>query len=659
MPSLLRQPFDGSTLGRLGARKELHRRMVAGGIDPTGDQKRRLDAWAKVSVAGGPTLAMNMEGYEGRYLTGVDNKPIPSLLKVSITRVTGYAPKINLTVEVEVDFEVYSHSQFEYYARHYLRRHPDKAPVTIQFGNVQSFDGRGRVSHTLTGARIIAGTYSTSDLNVYQCKFKAIAPATAIKDLDMFSHRPLEFVFPGQKFIYGNLSTKREGVGNIIKKIIYDLQEGGDKRTSNFPDGHEPVSPDFGIVGKIYHPFKGSPIGGSGVGGFVRRLFNDESSGEETDAIEYVSLEYMVKLINKVIVDYAKEKSAQQIPFEIKFSDSPYSFLPTTYLGHFRSGNPIGVLFLGLGDSGNYEIGGKGKNFQIGGGSFNSCVQGRKMDHRKILLSRRLVIAPLIEAIQKFEEDRKKGRDSIQLTEISDQTLSLESFFNTMFQAISRASGHFVSLSFSVPKDIYGADGATKMAQMEIIDSQYVENPANQVYEFDPLNGDGNTLQLNIVGKLPSDLVALSLVHSVGMGSKTSAIHSEDQSDPTDVMGELILKLTSLEEDFGVFAKMADDQFDSASVQEACSAYVELNKIIPLTDGSGAGGFTEYFDIEIQATMEGVFPIITGNLFTASNLPSFAKLGNKIAFVALDIEDVISSPNEWNTNVRCRMTPYL
>ena len=80
MPSLLRQPFDDSVKSRLEARKGLHDRMVDGQIDPTGDQKRRLSAYAKVSVAGAPELIMNMEGYEGRYLKR-DNKPRASLTR--------------------------------------------------------------------------------------------------------------------------------------------------------------------------------------------------------------------------------------------------------------------------------------------------------------------------------------------------------------------------------------------------------------------------------------------------------------------------------------------------------------------------------------------------------------------------------------------------
>ena len=165
---LLRQRLDGSVKNRLEARKNTHLRMRAGGSDPTGDQKRRLPAWARISIPGSsaPPIEANLQGYEGRYRANIDNRPRDASLKsLSIKRVTGKVESFNLTLEIDVEFEVFNFDDFQVFASSYLRREPDRKPLKIEWGNGSTFGGRGQVSHSIEGAMVIAGGYSNTELN--------------------------------------------------------------------------------------------------------------------------------------------------------------------------------------------------------------------------------------------------------------------------------------------------------------------------------------------------------------------------------------------------------------------------------------------------------------------------------------------------------------
>src|SRR5210317_705299 len=176
---LLRQPLDGGVKSRLETRKAIHNKMRSGGSDTTGDQKRRLPAWARISIPGSsaPPIEANLDGYYGRYRSGDDNRPQYANLKsLSIKRVTGKGETFNLTLEIDVEFEVFNYDDFKVYANAYLRREPDRKPLKIEWGNGSTLGGRGATSHSIEGAMVVAGGYSNTELNTYVCKFNAIGP---------------------------------------------------------------------------------------------------------------------------------------------------------------------------------------------------------------------------------------------------------------------------------------------------------------------------------------------------------------------------------------------------------------------------------------------------------------------------------------------------
>jgi hypothetical protein len=675
---LLRQPLDGSVRSRLEARKQTHLRMRGGGSDPTGDQKRRLPAWARITIPGtdAPPIEANLQGYEGRYRAGSDNRPRDASLKsLSIQRVTGKAETFNLTLEINVEFEVFNFDDFEVFASAYLRRSPERKPIKIEWGNGSTFGGRGQVSHSIEGALLISGGYSNTELNTYVCRFNAIGPAQAVSNLDVLSC-DLMHLFKNQRFIYGEgaVFSATERVSNLINKIVYDLQQGGKTRTDDVDQGTEPISPGMNNgkpVGKIYKKFQEGGI--FNIKNAFDNMTNrsEEKTGVGSDMHEYISLEYIVDLINKTIVKVTNTKCNDKLSYEIVFDEKPYSYVPTKKLGNkFRSADPVSVLFLDGSNSGNYKNNWiSGKNFEIGGSYFSDCVNvsDQTINHKKILISRKIVATYLSDKLEKVNESREDSkrvkRDRID--RINDVTLSIAEFFQFIFARISRSSGNYVNLAFVFPDITKNKN--EEMHKIIITDVFGVSEPKPEYFELDPFTGDGNCLSLVVEGKTPSDMVDLAIIAGVGEGSGTAARLSEEQDYQQSVQDEyntIVKKLTSTDEDFGVFAQMAKKDFSEDTIGDACSTLAEFKKIdnalcVVLDDMPKPFTFTEYFALEMKVEMEGVFPIIAGNVFTSTNLPKFAKPSNGMAFVALDIEDKIEAPGVWTTYISTRAVPYL
>lgn len=668
------QDFDPEVLGRFQARKALHIRMRNGGIDLTGNQKRRLPAWARISMQGAPDIVMTKDGYDGRYRANIDNKPSKaSLTSVSLQRVTGQAPKLNLVLEINIEFEVYTYDAFETYAEHYLRRNPDRNALTIEWGNGESFDGRGSVYHKIEGAAVVSGGYTNTDLNTYNCKIFAIGPAQALVDIDVLSC-DVTYIFKGQKFYYGmDLLGSREPVTSLVTKMMYDLQKGGETRTENFEDGEEPTSKGMNggkPVGKVYEKFEGS-----GISRLFENLTNrsEEKSGIGSDAHEFVSLEYIVDLINKTILKTVNDKCGNKYQFEIDFqpNDLYYSFVPTSELGgNFRSADPTTVLFLGGNNSGLYKNNaGDGKDFKVGGTYFNDCITGNKANHKKILIARHTIASQLFETSQKINDAKEKEQKDTKTgsNRLSDINYALQDFFDFIFKRILTASGGYINLSLRGEDYTKERSNSSQPFKLIIYDA-LVARAKPTYFEFDPIKGDGTSFSVVVDGKLPENkTLQIALLPGTGEGSGTSGLLSQDQEaivELTKKVAELKEKLTSTDEEKGVYARMAKKNFSEDTVNDAISSLSEYKKdfnalkILTKTPTSGYS-FTEYFDLELKVETEGIFPVIAGNVVTSTNLPKFARPENSIGFAVMNVEDKIEAPGVWTTSISARATPYL
>jgi len=283
------------------------------------------------------------------------------------------------------------------------------------------------------------------------------------------------------------------------------------------------------------------------------------------------------------------------------------------------------------------------------------------------LISRKLVVTKLSEKLEEVDDTKKstKRANNDSMDRVNDVTYSLQEFFNFIFGRISRASGNYVNLSFRFPDITKNKN--KEMQKIIIGDALSTKSPIPEFFEFDPFKGDGNCLNLTVEGKLPTDLVGLALIQGIGEGSGTAGKISEEKDYLIGVIEEystILNKLTSTDPEDGVFAAMADKDFSEDTIADACSTLAEFKKILNslyiLRESMPKPySFTEYFDLEMKVDMEGIYPIIAGNVFTSTNLPPFAKPSNGIGFVVMDVEDKIDATGVWTTTISTRASPYL
>jgi len=638
-----------------------------------GAHARRLSAWCKITGRGkksGPqTLAMSTAGFETRY-SSKGRVPFPSLTSVTINRVTTTAERINLTVEILVEYETYTRSDFEVYADAFLRRPESAYPLVIEFGNIEDGTGRGKGKHTLSGAWVIGGGY-TQEGSTWKCKFKAIAPATGILQLDMTAYSS-DIITTGElKFIAiaGGNQQQTQTVSSFHELILYFLQQSGTVPTKDLEDGTEVTANAKGLTGtagKIYTPFEGAPTSDGATAGKTSDsgAVSESTSGIDTGAAEYVTFDFLVQLVNKVIIEPAvrPERSPGLEGLHIEFAKGNKSYIPREC---FKSGNPVDILFLDGTSACDYKASDDtkcGKNFEIKVTSACKAIEGNFVDHPKILIGRKFIFSIIEEAIKSFNEAKEQAKltdKSAGLNDLKNQFLSVEAFFTSIFRAISTASGGYVDLVFSYPTDIHSKPESMRV--IYILNPNYLSGGATgKPWKLQPIQGDGSTLSCTLDGKLPDSMVGLAIQTQVGAGSSTAAVASGNEDkvgglSELDKVKNLLTLTTANTSPAGVFPKMAVSNFAVADIAAACSALAEFKNLSRPTGwtAGGEGGWTEYFDTELSAELEGVYPIIVGNRFTADSVPAF--LRKNLSFVVLDVVDRIEAPGLWTTSLKARL----
>lgn len=641
--------------------------------DTIGAHARRLSAWCKITgrgkTSGEQVLAMSTAGFEGRY-SSKGRVPFPSLTSVTINRVTTTAERINLTVEILVEYETYTRSDFEVYADAFLRRPESAYPLVIEFGNIDDGTGRGYGKHTLTGAWVIGGGY-TQEGSTWKCKFKAIAPAMGILQLDMTGYSSDIITSGVLKFlaISGQNQQQTQTVSSFLELILYFLQQSGTIPTKDLEDGTEVTANAQGLtgtVGKVYKPFEGSPTSDGATAGNSSDsgATSKDTSGMDTGAAEYVTLGFLVELVNKVVIEpvVSSNRSPGLEGLHIEFAPGNKSYIPRDC---FKSGNPVDVLFLDGAKACNYAATDEancGKDFEINVTSNCKAIEGNFVDHPKILIGRKFIFSILEDAIKNYNEVKEQAKlsdKSAALNDLKTQFLSVEAFFTSIFRAISTASGGYVDLVFSYPPDIH-----SKPASMRVI---YILNPTylssgatGAPWELLPIQGDGSTLSCTLDGKLPDSMVGLAIQTQIGAGSSTSAVAAGNEDkvgnlSEKDKAYKLLVTTTANTSPAGVFAKMAVSNFAVSDIAAACTALAEYRNLSRPSgwDAGGEGGWTEYFDTELSAELEGVYPIIVGNRFTADSVPKF--LRKNLSFVVLDVVDKLEAPGLWTTSIKARL----
>lgn len=701
---LFRQPFESSVASRLNARWNTHRKALRSEM-PSPEHKQRLPAWARLTKEGTDlSIEMGQEYifFTERYEQTHFRPNVPSLTQISITRDSGRGYNINLALTVTVEFEVYTYEQFNQYAQEFLRRDQFN-PIKLEWGNVETYSGRGLLKHTLGGMFIVSGGYSTTPSNTYICTFKAIAAAEAIKGFDIYKignivERLNDTLKEINSQTIGSTSTHEyNGIADVIN--THFLVTGETTLTDGMKSIEVPsTSPAIskylkgGTIGAVYKPSPEMDMNTE------ETKDNNQSSkiGSNSQRLEYMTLEYLVALLQVGVLDYyndslgfAKDSNAR---YRLTFSDTTedetsYSIIPQDAVSFlFKSCNPRDILFLGEG-CGTYLTTtnpSRGQDFEENISSNLKAVTrengGYKINHRKILISKAFVLDLLVSDVSStYNSNQASNKSQLDTTanRTSERRLTVRTFLDNVFAAIAKASGGFVGLSLQINRG--SQDNVTNLdfkapCIMQITDSSFNSKVGDiRVWEFDPLIGDGNLLTLQLTADLARDLLDVALWQNTKTNSGTA------NKEQTKIGGIQLTRqqvdcllaanaLTVQDEKKGLWSQFITSGFSTEKGNAIASKLEELTVCISNSQArkETPPEINGFMPVRLTADMEGIFPIRIGNLFSSTNLPEHQKLKkNGIAIVCTQVTDTIAKPGVWTTQIQGMMTalpkntPYL
>jgi hypothetical protein len=688
-----RQPLDPSVVLRLNQRQLTHRRALS--TDGSVTQKMRLPAWAKISKKGseGLEISMNRSGFEDRYdETTLRPKP-PSLTKITIARNSGVGYSINLAITITVEFEVYSYEEFNKYAKAYLRR-DQKNPIKLEWGNVGSFSSRGLTRHVLGGMYIVTGGYTTTPSNTFVCTFKAIAAAESIGGLSMFISGDLIDRFKDtNNTINGQSvgSTSEHKVKGLADIVNLHLLVTGDNSIINIPqDGYEVPNTSPALaqylkgnkIGKVYIPGpEMDPNSNSSKG----NIPNPKKGPDGQQLLEYVTLEYIIGLLQVGVLDYYNDELKRNSQnegagFKLKFAEvngeeDPYSIIPTSPVSFiFKSCNPREVLFLGS-DCGRYvTTTNRGQNFEVNLTDNLTAVTlegtSYKIKHRKILISKQVLIDLLVNKLSTVNSTTQQDDNTehnITVSATSERVLTVQSFLKEhIFTLIERASGGMVKLSLSidpaVQSEVTNENNEIAANTLRIFDKSVITNKNGlNIWQFDPIAGDGNVFSLQLQADLPRDLLAVALYYQ----TPTAAGSANKESQGTD-SDNSVAQLSSCQkvadslriydEKEGLWPQLITSGFNAEKSNAIMTVLREIMVCISNSQARAATiedqDLSGFMPVNMTIEMEGIFPVKIGNLFTSTNLPDHQSRKAGMAGICVEVTDVIEKPGIWTTSVR-------
>lgn len=691
-----RLPLDPSVVLRLNQRQLTHRRAL--NTDGSVTQKMRLPSWAKISKKGseGLELSMNQAGFDDRYNRTTFRPHPPSLTKVTLTRNAGVGYSINLSITITVEFEVYSYEEFNRYAKAYLRR-DQKNPIKLEWGNVNSFSSRGLTRHVLGGMYIVTGGYTTTPSNTFICTFKAIAAAESIGGLPMFISGDLVNRFKDtNNTINGQSvgSTSEHKVKGLADIVNLHLLVTGDNSIINIPqDGYEVPNTSPALaqylrgnkIGKVYIPGpEMDPNSNSSKG----NIPNPKKGPDGQQLLEYVTLEYIVGLLQVGVLDYYNEELNRTLQnegagFKLKFAEvngeeDPYSLIPTPVPFLFKSCNPREVLFLGS-ECGTYlTTTNRGQDFEVNltdnlkavtiQGSFPGLAY--KIKHRKILIGKQVLIDLLVNKLSTVNSTTQQDDNTeknITVSATSERVLTVKNFLEEhIFSLIDKASGGMVKLSLSIDpamqSEVTNENNEIAANTIRIFDKSVITNKNGlNIWQFDPIAGDGNVFSLQLQADLPRDLLAVALYYqtptAAGSANKESqGTDSDNSAAQLTSCAKVAQSLLVQDEKEGLWPQLITSGFNAEKSNAIAAALREIMVCISNSQAQAATiedqDLTGFMPVNMTVEMEGIFPIKIGNLFTSTNLPDHQSRKAGMAGICVEVTDVIEKPGIWTTSIR-------
>lgn len=627
-----REP-TGGVFGILGARKKTYKE------GPHYEAATRNPAYCKISGEG-MSLPDTSDTFDSIYMPSI--KPKPILTDVALR----HGGDFGLILELEATIQCHTLDDFKRVEKAFLF---PGTKVTVEFGYARPWPKSGyQNGNTIKGFKVATYGFNTTEEGFWIAKFKAVAPAIALNDVNMgVSFEPYGRVYKGK--------SKDGKVSGIAHLIAYDAQINGSVSVDEMADGevvipttHAPAEPGALV---IYHP-------DHLYSNFVSQWWNTLGSGNEvseTDNIVYVTLEYIVnRLINNELLDQYR-KSIPDSDFakcKIKF-DPELSYSYTDIM--MRSAYPTQILFLGKG-RGNYEnVDGKGKDFEdctnLSKLESVGVEAGRiKLNLKNILINRNTVLQALEDSYVE-----KKTAETNDVKETTEGVINIKTFLMKVFNEISKASGGMVKLRLANHPDIHkSGQPESKAYELYIFDENNGYNPAPmQCWVFDPINGDGSTRNCSITSDVGSkDYQGYMFA---AQNKKSDPIHEVEKVNNGNTPNraserdKAVVKIREIVSNPG---SLADNQFSSDEMQALEQAMGTLRRGAPQ---GKKFDMLVYVGLGIDIEIDGAYGFLPGNAVFSTQMPKRYRDAMSYFFVE-SVEHIFTgNTSDWVTKIRGKL----
>lgn len=652
MKSFYDLEIDSNVLQILQARKNNKKKT---GQD--GKFVRRLSSYATVERSG-TTLKFPGKSFDANY-PDPSKRPTPQLKRVEIKRTGAILNQHEAyTLTGTITYECYTRDDYERLAEVFLRGDQDGPPTIIKWGNVESYDGRGKVEHKLEARATIPGSFSYTAKNTYLCTFSIVAPGPTV----------LAFYLSTKTNKEGEVTLSNEQADRSLQIKDY-FQKLGVLALSGTGESPNKNPPRMGTILDMEEPLITFPtdfIRSKAENNLIDEFFLGNASLSVKNRYIYVGFNSILKWLNEGGIKNKEDDTPKGLKgMKIKFSDDTYSYIPKelTRDGLFRSTQPGKVLwFNGLAgekSAANYiDSVSRGKPTQKGidFGSLKdveipnfACVNFKaytngqtKFDWKNLFFNLDFLNYLYLKCMNPEMEPNK-------ISDLGHETrndVTIELFIKTLFKELVTISGGYIDLTLTMSNKVEDLDN------MYIIDKYYRERRAREETDpwmFDPINNDGNLFDIQMNGSLPKDKVYY--LFSKGKNTKTAALINNNETEIDD------RKIFELEE---AYNQMAIQEFNETSRSNAISRLKEIFDIETniVNSDRNKSRVESPFYITAEVTMEGVYPWGPGNRINFTSAPAYLREGkNGLCFRVINITDVIEAPNVWTTTLGAVITP--
>lgn len=484
----------------------------------------RNPAYCKMSWGGG-SLPGNTIPWSDTYRQSRHLKPAPALKSVNI--ILGGNENQSLSVEAEFTIKVFTKDDFS-----------DIVDSLCKLGNLLTFDwgydnpfGEGYSGRKISGFKLCGFTFNTEPDGTYNIDGKAVGPCVALGGLNAnFQVRES----PGRRYINDG---KDYPVSGIIELLTYWAQGNGSKSIDKMDDGDVLIVPpgqqSDGTTQKmgsiiIYdseHLNKKGFL--AAAGRLATNMFSSTNELNNTSNVIYISLETIVGLFNtEVFPMYSTTCTTEN---SVDFKRLKLLFDPElswSYIDpNIRSAYPTKVLILDS-EMGDYKnVAEEGKNFwedaknkdAVKGVGFKTKTRAQ-IDLKRIFIERSVVAAALDGTYQKASP-----ATNVDIRVNRDSSINVDEFFKRIFDEIKVATGDRISLVLSAHPEVFDANDAKAYNLYVFDETNGYDPPPKDVWEFDPIDGDGITRSFTIKSEIGSQNYQLSQYYGPSLSTDALA----------------------------------------------------------------------------------------------------------------------------------------